>query len=377
MSFEDLYNIHHYEDDEVSEVISQLLEDQDLFALVSTLKPGLQKYLPSFISTKLSKNFLTTIFRDSDSIESFQNSLAPIVEEMIKRTTSEFTISGIENLNSIPALYISNHRDIALDSLFLNIARYRQGLSTVRIAIGDNLLNGKFSEKIMRLNKSFIVHREIKGVKETLKKLMNLSAYVNKSLIEDRESIWIAQLEGRANDGNDITDPAVLKMLHLSQRKEKDLNNWLNEVNLTPITISYEFDPLDVTKAIGWEGWRDLSLEENNKRDIKELINGLIGNKGRVNLHIGEPIMNSDSYEELARAIDKSMHENFKIYPSAEISDQLLEGKTANELGDAFNKEYLHNFITRFKSLDEELKVKVFAMYAAPLINKKRGQSGD
>ena len=212
MSFEDLYNIHHYEDDEVSEVISSLLEDQDLFALVSTFKPGLQKYLPSFISTKLSKNFLTTIFRDSDSIESFQNSLAPIVEEMIKRTTSEFTISGIENLNSIPALYISNHRDIALDSLFLNIARYRQGLSTVRIAIGDNLLNGKFSEKIMRLNKSFIVHREIKGVKETLKKLMNLSAYVNKSLIEDRESIWIAQLEGRANEGNDITDPAVLKI---------------------------------------------------------------------------------------------------------------------------------------------------------------------
>ena len=120
-----------------------------------------------------------------------------------------------------------------------------------------------------------------------------------------------------------------------------------------------------------------MSLEENNKRDIKELINGLIGNKGRVNLHIGEPIKNSDSYEELARAIDKSMHENFKIYPSAEISDQLLEGKMPNELGDAFNKEYLHNFITRFKSLGEELKIKVFAMYAAPLINKRRGQSGD
>ena len=107
---------------------------------------------------------------------------------MIERTTDGFTYSGVENLNIKPTLYISNHRDIALDSLFLNFARYKEGMPTVRIAIGDNLLDSGFFEKIMKLNKSFVVHRNIKGAKETLKKLSNLSRYINYSLNEDKES---------------------------------------------------------------------------------------------------------------------------------------------------------------------------------------------
>jgi len=374
MDFEDIYNIHHYQDNEVNEVITSLLEDEELLSLLSSLKPGIQKYLPSFLSTKIIRSFLATIFKDSDSIASFQDALAPLVEEMIERTTSEFTVSGLEHLNSKPTLYISNHRDIALDSLFLNVARYREGLSTARIAIGDNLINGKFSEKVMRLNKSFVVHREITGVKETYKKLMNLSSFINRSITEDHESIWIAQLEGRANDGNDYTDPAVLKMLHLAKRKEKELSSWLNEVNLSPVTISYEFDPLDITKAIGWDGWRELSFEANNQRDIRELITGITGHKGRVHLHIGEPINHCNSYEDLASVITQSMLDNYKIYPSAQISDSLIQKKEKEELIVDFDKEYFQSFLSRFDSLDDDLKSKVFSMYAAPLINKRRGQ---
>ena len=374
MDFEDIYNIHHYQDNEVNEVITSLLEDEELLSLLSNLKPGIQKYLPSFLSTKIIRSFLATNFKDLDSIASFQDALAPLVEEMIERTTSEFTVSGLEHLNSKPTLYISNHRDIALDSLFLNVARYREGLSTARIAIGDNLINGKFSEKVMRLNKSFVVHREITGVKETYKKLMNLSSFINRSITEDHESIWIAQLEGRANDGNDYTDPAVLKMLHLAKRKEKELSSWLNEVNLSPVTISYEFDPLDITKAIGWDGWRELSFEANNQRDIRELITGITGHKGRVHLHIGEPINHCNSYEDLASVITQSMLDNYKIYPSAQISDSLIQKKEKEELIVDFDKEYFQSFLSRFDSLDDDLKSKVFSMYAAPLINKRRGQ---
>ena len=374
MDFEDIYNIHHYQDNEVNEVITSLLEDEELLSLLSSLKPGIQKYLPSFLSTKIIRSFLAAIFKDSDSIASFQDALAPLVEEMIERTTSEFTVSGLEHLNSKPTLYISNHRDIALDSLFLNVARYREGHSTARIAIGDNLINGKFSEKVMRLNKSFVVHREITGVKETYKKLMNLSSFINRSIIEDHESIWIAQLEGRAHDGNDYTDPAVLKMLHLAKRKEKELSSWLNEVNLSPVTISYEFDPLDITKAIGWDGWRELSFEANNQRDIRELITGITGHKGRVHLHIGEPINHCNSYEDLASVITQSMLDNYKIYPSAQISDSLIQKKEKEELIVDFDKEYFQSFLSRFDSLDDDLKSKVFSMYAAPLINKRRGQ---
>ena len=374
MDFEDIYNIHHYQDNEVNQVITSLLEDEELLSLLSSLKPGIQKYLPSFLSTKIIRSFLATNFKDLDSIASFQDALAPLVEEMIERTTSEFTVSGLEHLNSKPTLYISNHRDIALDSLFLNVARYREGHSTARIAIGDNLINGKFSEKVMRLNKSFVVHREITGVKETYKKLMNLSSFINRSITEDHESIWIAQLEGRANDGNDYTDPAVLKMLHLAKRKEKELSSWLNEVNLSPVTISYEFDPLDITKAIGWDGWRELSFEANNQRDIRELITGITGHKGRVHLHIGEPINHCNSYEDLASVITQSMLDNYKIYPSAQISDSLIQKKEKEELIVDFDKEYFQSFLSRFDSLDDDLKSKVFSMYAAPLINKRRGQ---
>ena len=374
MDFEEIYNIHHYQDNEVNEVITSLLKDEELLSLLSSLKPGIQKYLPSFLSTKIIRSFLASIFKDSDSIASFQGALAPLVEEMIERTTSEFTISGLEHLDSKPTLYIGNHRDIALDSLFLNVARYREGHSTVRIAIGDNLINGKFSEKVMRLNKSFVVHREIKGVKETYKKLMNLSTFINKSITEDHESIWIAQLEGRANDGNDFTDPAVLKMLHLAKRKDKELSSWLNEVNLSPVTISYEYDPLDVTKAKGWDGWQELSFEENNQRDIRELITGLTGHKGRVHLHIGEPIKNCNSYEDLASVITESMFENYKIYPSAQIADSLIQGKNIEDTSLGFENDYQQNFLSRFKTLDDDLKFKIFTMYAAPLINKRRGQ---
>ena len=133
---------------------------------------------------------------------------------MIDETTSGFTYSGVDNLSLRPTLYISNHRDISLDPLFLNFARFLEDYKTVRIAIGDNLLDGGFFEKLMRLNKSFIVHRDIQGAKETLKKLSNLSSYINHSIQSNKESIWIAQSEGRANDGNDFTDPAVLKMLY-------------------------------------------------------------------------------------------------------------------------------------------------------------------
>ena len=138
---------------------------------------------------------------------------------MILNTTDGFTFSGIENLTDKPTLYIGNHRDISLDAAFLNYLLYIKNLSTVRIAIGDNLLDGDFAETLMRLNKSFIVHREIKGVKETLRKLSKLSAYINYSLQKENESIWIAQKEGRANDGNDFTDAVSYTHLTLPTKR--------------------------------------------------------------------------------------------------------------------------------------------------------------
>ena len=220
---ENIDSISPYKDEEVSEVIKSLTYDKKFHNLISSqIYPSIFKIIPGLRSFLFRKTFIKS-FGNCKSIEQFQSNLAPFVEEMIKKTTDGFSYSGSENLNSRPTLYISNHRDIALDSLFLNFARFVEGQKTVRIAIGDNLLDSGFFEKLMRLNKSFVVHRNIKGVKETLTKLVNLSRFINHSLIIDQESIWIAQLQGRAIDGHDFTDPAVLKMLYLSSRKSLEI----------------------------------------------------------------------------------------------------------------------------------------------------------
>ena len=360
-----------YSDDEVEEVIESLIGDKIFHQVISSqIYPSLLNLFPNLSSILFKRNFKKSFGR-CKSIKDFQDTLAPYVGQMIERTTDGFTYSGVENLNSNPTLYISNHRDIALDSLFLNFARYLEGMPTVRIAIGDNLLDSSFFEKIMRLNKSFVVHRNIKGAKETFKKLSNLSGYINHSLNNDRESIWIAQLEGRAIDGNDFTDPAVLKMLYLAERKGLEINSWIKQVNLTPVSISYEYDPLDITKAIGWEGWEDLSYEENNKRDLSELVKGIKESKGRVHLHIGKNITERvKNIEELAELIDQEIIANYKLWPSSYIS--------AHTLGLVDTKENFEGkenlFLERFKDLDQATLNKALEMYASPFKNlKKRG----
>ena len=362
-------SISPYSDEEVVGVIESLIEDKKFHRVISSqIYPPLLNLFPSLSSILFKRNFKKS-FGTCKSIKDFQNNLAPYVGQMIERTTDGFTYSGVENLNTKPTLYISNHRDIALDSLFLNFARYMEGMPTVRIAIGDNLLDSSFFEKIMKLNKSFVVHRNIKGAKETLKKLSNLSRYINHSLNKDKESIWIAQLEGRANDGNDFTDPAVLKMLYLAERKNTEINSWIKQVNLTPVSISYEYDPLDITKAIGWEGWEDLSYEENNKRDLSELVKGIKESKGRVHLHFGKNISESiENIENLAELIDREIITNYKLWPSNYISAHtlgLIDTKKNFE-----GKENL--FLNRFKDLDKTTLDKALGIYASPLENLQK-----
>ena len=368
---ENFDSISPYKDEEVSDVIKSLTYDKKFHDLISAqIYPSIFKIIPGLSSFLFRKTFIKS-FGNSKSIEQFQNNLAPFVEEMIKRTTDGFSYSGSKNLNSRPTLYISNHRDIALDSLFLNFARFMKGQKTVRIAIGDNLLDSGFFEKLMRLNKSFVVHRNIKGVKETLTKLANLSRFINHSLIVDQESIWIAQSQGRAIDGHDFTDPAVLKMLYLASRKTLEINEWVKQVNLTPISISYEYDPLDITKAIGWEGWEELSHEENNQRDLRELVKGIKEPKGRVHLHIGKSITEEiNQIEDLAEVIDREIITNYKLWPSNYISAYSLDLTTKTENFEGKKK----SFLFRFKSLDETTRKKALRMYSAPFQNqKKRG----
>ena len=171
MEFSD---ISSFSDDQVSTKLQGLKEDEEFHRYIASLIfPQINKYFPKLIQIYVRRKF-EKMFGDCKSIAQFQSRMAPLVERMIKQTTDGFSYSGIENLSDQPTLFIGNHRDISLDPAFLNYLLYIHDLNTVRIAIGDNLLYGGFVEVLMRLNKSFIVHRNIKGVKETLRKLSKL-----------------------------------------------------------------------------------------------------------------------------------------------------------------------------------------------------------
>ena len=372
----DFGEISSYSDDQVSSKIKELAVDKDFHNyLANLLFPELSKYFSTLLNLYIKRKFLDT-FSTCDSIEEFQRCMAPLVSQMITKTTDGFSFSGEENLSDKPTLFMGNHRDISLDPAFLNYLLYLKDRKTVRIAIGDNLLDGGFAETLMRLNKSFIVHREIKGIKETLKKLTRLSAYINTSLSNDDESIWIAQKEGRANDGNDFSDEAVLKMLYLDQRKKVSLVDWVRNVNLTPISISYEYDPLDIVKAKGWDYHDALSDEEINKSDLQEMASGIFGYKGRVHLHICEPItFDGDSIKELSDKIEQQIISNYRIWPSSEVALSLLP-----ELNDSFDgnqkftDEELIKFKKRFDYLSDKNLKECLMMYARPLLNKDKAR---
>ena len=372
----DFGEISSYSDDQVSSKIKELAVDKDFHNyLANLLYPELSKYFSTLLNLYIKRKFLDT-FSTCDSIEEFQKCMAPLVSQMITKTTDGFSFSGEENLSDKPTLFMGNHRDISLDPAFLNYLLYLKDRKTVRIAIGDNLLDGGFAETLMRLNKSFIVHREIKGIKETLKKLTRLSAYINTSLSNDGESIWIAQKEGRANDGNDFSDEAVLKMLYLDQRRKVSLVDWVRKVNLTPISISYEYDPLDIVKAKGWDYQNALSHEEINKNDLQEMASGIFGYKGRVHLHICEPIaFDGDSIKELSDKIEQQIISNYHIWPSSEAALSLLP-----ELNDSFDgnqkftNEELIKFKKRFEYLNDKILEECLMMYARPLLNKEKAR---
>ncbi|MEG0968984.1 MAG: 1-acyl-sn-glycerol-3-phosphate acyltransferase, partial [Pseudomonas sp.] len=213
-------------------------------------------------------------------------------------------------------LFLANHRDIVMDPAFVNYAVYHAGLPTPRIAIGDNLLQKPFVSDMMRLNKSFIVHRSISGRREKLAAYQLLSAYINHSIRNDGQSIWIAQAEGRAKDGDDRTDSAILKMFHMS-RKDEPFGAVIQSLNLSPVSISYEYDPCDQAKA------RELyirattgSYSKAPGEDDLSIAQGITGYKGRVHINFAPPVTAFfEDTKQLAAEIDRQILAGYRLFP--------------------------------------------------------------
>ena len=355
--------IEPYNDKEVKFVLKDLLKDRQFLEFV---KNNLNSSTSKFLSIPGSKFLALQLFkskvRNINTIDEFQDQVKIVLQSVINQTIDEFNFSGINQLDTNkPYLFISNHRDITLDSALCNHAISTIGLETTHNAIGDNLVSIKWMGDLLRLNKSFVIERGGKSKKAIYNNLFKVSNYIKETL-KAGNHVWIAQRQGRAKDGIDKTDPAVLKMLHIALRKDCDFDQLTKYYNLIPCSISYEYDPLTVEKAKHL-----ISAEEKNKEDdIKHIFKGIMTPKGFVNLHLGDQIKGNFSPEELSKEIDKSILSNYKVWETNMYSYKYLH-KTVNDNDFPRASIYFNNL--RASMTNKELEY-IMTQYANPIIAK-------
>lgn len=361
-------DIRPYFDSEVPQVLSRLLFDIDLLNFLGNWRyPWLFRLSPKLARIPINV-FLKRKLGHINSIKGFQDVVYHYVSDLIRETTSGFEYFGIENLDPEQSyIFVSNHRDIAGDSMLLDYALYSSGLDTVRIAVGDNLVQIRFATDLMKLNKSFIIKRSEEGTKKIYSALLKSSQYIQTSL-DEGQSIWIAQSEGRAKDGMDITDPAIIKMFALAERK-LDFPNVIRRLNIVPIAISYEYDPCDVQKAVELATISsDGAYTKPKGEDLANLVRGLGGYKGRVTLKVGSPLKsNFRSAQDVAKEIDKQIRENLVLFPINHWAYSQIEA-----VKQPLESNFTENFRQRLSGCPENARPFFLSMYANPVRNKSQ-----
>ncbi|MFT4824006.1 MAG: glycerol-3-phosphate O-acyltransferase [Halioglobus sp.] len=344
-------DIRPYRDEEVPQVLRRLLRSPDFLGAIATLRfstaarvaPGLMRFLV--------RKSLRWELRNVSDVHTMQVVIKRYMDRMISASSGSFTVSGLENLDRDEAfLFMSNHRDIAMDPAFTNYALYREGYETARIAIGDNLLTEPWVSDSMRLNKSFIVKRSLSGPRQLLAATKTLSSYIKHSLLEENSPIWIAQREGRAKDGFDQTEPAIIKMLDMCRnRKTEDFSTHIGSLKIVPVAISYELDPCDALKAAElWERDTQGSYKKGEQEDVAAIGRGISGNKGRVHVSFGVPLDSDlDSPDVVAAQVDSQVISLYCLHPTNLYAYRMLYGDDENlpesiylEEGDCSRSEF-------------------------------------
>ncbi len=315
--------------------------------------------------------------------------MQPILNMLAGKTTKEVSGSNFEQLdNAMNYTFMSNHRDIVLDASFLNLILIRQGMKTCEIAIGNNLLIFDWISDLVRINKSFIVKRNV-GIRQMLEAAKQLSGYIHYAIAQKHESVWIAQREGRAKDSDDRTQESLVKMLSIAG--EGNLIQKLKAINIVPISISYEYDPCDFLKAQEFLLKRDNpAFKKSESDDLKSMEIGLFGYKGRVHFQ-ASPCINdeldklteienkSEQLSRILQIIDRGIHSNYKIYPGNYVAYDWLHGN--GRFADRYTAEekatftaYLNGQLDKIPDVSPEnrefLQERILTMYANPLRNK-------
>ena len=395
--------IRPYEPEEMKQAFNDLLNDRQFQLILKGFVP----WLPKSLRNGLLKLAFTGVKTPLDFQLRF---MKPIVWYIIRKHTDGCTFDdrdkGVDPQKTGRYTFVSNHRDIVLDSAFLDVMLVANGYpTTVEIGIGDNLLIYPWIKRLVRMNKAFTVRRGL-SPKEMLRSSQLMSRYIHYAVTQKQENIWIAQREGRAKDSNDRTQDSVLKMLAMGAPDElKNPADRLRELNIVPLTISYEFDPCDYLKAQELQEKRDIpGFKKSRQDDLDNMKTGIFGYKGRVMYHCAAPVntwidelaelpktefftalaqrMDKDIHRgyftALAQRMDKDIHRGYQLFPCNYIALDELEGSTAHAT------HYTADDKTRFETYlagqlakisipnkDEAfLRESMLKMYANPLRNK-------
>ena len=354
-------------------------------ALQNVVNHPMMKALMNFTFPDVADEVWKEQLRKTHSIRDFQcNFIYQSVQKVLEKSSEGLTTSGFENLEpNTSYLFISNHRDILLDTTLLNTALFEHGLVMTASAIGDNLVKKAFLNTLAKLNRNFLVQRGLTP-REMLQSSKLLAEYIGNLLLHENRSVWIAQREGRTKDGNDETNPGVLKMLGMGS-DEKNLMDYFKKIKIVPVSISYEYDPTDALKMpqLMAEANNEVYVKEKNE-DFMTILSGALGQKKRIHIHVGKVLdteieaiktENDSSNKQivaLAQVIDDAILSNYKLSPTNFIAFDIVN-KT---------NRYAHLYTENEKSLFERrLEMRIdhdnpvaldgfLAMYANPVFNK-------
>ncbi len=373
MSTDQEYNeIRPYRDSEIHEVIKILTKEESFKTLLKFLFPQIP--VSDFIQKLLTIR----------SVKEFQIGIIyPYIKEIIKNTTQGLSSEGLDKLDPQKSyLFISNHRDIVLDSAFLNILLLENGHETSEIAIGDNLLIYPWITQLVKLNKSFVVRRNLPS-RQMLESSALLSKYIRHNITERKQSVWLAQREGRSKDGDDRTQTSLLKMINMSG--SGNFEDSFREICIVPLSISYEYDPCDYLKAHTFLlKSENPEFKKSQADDLKHMATGIQGRKGRVHFKAGNPIdcqlnglndvEKNDRLVKLAEILDDQIHKNYKLWPGNFIAADILNQN--NAFVDKYSQEdvehfntYIDEHISRVQGDRAFIHRFLIKMYANPVMN--------
>ncbi|MFD0965245.1 1-acyl-sn-glycerol-3-phosphate acyltransferase [Pseudofulvibacter geojedonensis] len=368
-------HIRPYHDYEVQDVLKRVGDHPMVKAMLK------------FIYPQASEEFIKERLTNCNSIREFQTKIiARGIYNVLSRSSHGLTTSGFDNLQKDTSyLYVSNHRDIILDTSLLNVSLFDYDLTMTASAIGDNLVQKSFLMDLAKINRNFLVQRGL-GPREMLKSSMLLSEYIAKNLLEDNRSVWIAQREGRTKDGNDTTQQGVLKMIGLGKGNSTPFE-YFRKIKIVPVAMSYEFDPTDMLKMpeLMAKHYEEEYIKSTNE-DFNSILKGLTGQKKRIHISVGKPLDNeltlinnsgeplNKQYQQLASVIDKKIHRQYKLWPTNYLAFDLLNktNKYIDKYTDKEKRQFERRIERRVDKTDPVALNNFLLMYANPVINKEK-----